>query len=228
MDPREAVSIGLRLHPRVMHQNAIDQAARERLAAALPPLVPFGTGTYHGFIAVLDWDHRLPSRAYLLRLHAYTSAESVIAGEAQFKLRTQDIAKQDRFPEFDVPDYEGIEADEIYEGEVSLEGTLTGLRLTSPWRRELPESEAEASVEVARNSPEFAKLRDELPKRAPHLGDLEAVGWCPPCESSLPGWTLDVWYLTAFDGQVGRGRSLLVDPQQKLVVALRDFTVRVG
>ena len=64
--------------------------------------------------------------------------------------------------------------------------------------------------------------------RPAHLGDLEAVSWTPPCESEHQEWTLDVWYLQAFDGRVGTGRSFLVDVKQSTVVAVRDFSVRTG
>ena len=60
------------------------------------------------------------------------------------------------------------------------------------------------------------------------LGDLEAVSWTPPCETGHPRWTLDVWYLLAFDGRVGSGRSLLVDLEDRKVVTVRDFSVRAG
>jgi hypothetical protein len=102
------------------------------------------------------------------------------------------------------------------------------LRLTSSWRRDVAESDAHAAVEIARRSAEFKKIRLETAGRPPHLGDLEAVGWCPPCESDQAAWTLDVWYLTAFDGMVGKGRSLLVELDSRKVIATREFTVRTG
>jgi hypothetical protein len=52
--------------------------------------------------------------------------------------------------------------------------------------------------------------------------------WTPPCESGHAHWTLDVWYLLAFDGRVGSGRSLLVDLGERQVIRVRDFSVRAG
>ena len=60
------------------------------------------------------------------------------------------------------------------------------------------------------------------------LGDLEAVSWTPPCETEHERWTLDVWYLLAFDGRIGSGRSFLADVETKQIVSVRDFSVRTG
>ena len=64
--------------------------------------------------------------------------------------------------------------------------------------------------------------------RPSYLGELEAVSWTPPCETQHGRWTLDVWYLLAFDGRVGTGRSFLIDLVDNLVVTSRDFSVRTG
>ena len=54
------------------------------------------------------------------------------------------------------------------------------------------------------------------------------MSWTPPCETGHERWTLDVWFLLAFDGRVGSGRSLLVDLAARKVITVRDFTVRAG
>jgi hypothetical protein len=228
MDPRDAVRGSLRLHPRVIYQALVGEAGALALADALPPLLPFGGRRYEGAIAILDWDHRLPSRTLLLRLYAYTSTASLALGEQAYVRRLEEIGRRDRFPEFDVPDFEGLQADESYEGEVSPTGELDRLRLVSSWRRDIGELDAETAVQIVRASAEFRRVREEAAGRPAHLGDLEAVGWCPPCESDLEGWTLDVWYLTSFDGQIGRGKSLLVDASSHQVLSVRDFMVRAG
>jgi hypothetical protein len=217
----------LRMHPRVAYQGLADEPRKTRVAKELPELVPFA-GEYRGALAILDWDHRLPSRQWVLRLYCFTSKESQFEGEAAWQQRLEEIGKKDKFPEFDVPDFEGLPADEAYECEVTLEGEVGSVRLTSPWRRDIDESDSQAAIDVARRSEEFKRIRAETSGRPPQLGDLEAVGWCPPCESELQVWTLDVWYLTQFDGQVGRGKSLLVHLDARKVIAIREFTVRVG
>ena len=101
-------------------------------------------------------------------------------------------------------------------------------RLTSAWRRTIASSDAAAAVALAGKSPEFQKLLASTGSRPSYLGDLEAVSWTPPCESQHPRWTLDVWYLLAFDGRVGSGRSFLIDLVDNALVTTRDFSVRTG
>ena len=87
---------------------------------------------------------------------------------------------------------------------------------------------------MVRGSTNFQRVREAEPSRPPHLGDLDPVSWMPPCESGHPRWTIDVWWLTAFDGRMGTGWSFLVDlfgPDDEgsgRVVTHREFTVRAG
>jgi hypothetical protein len=191
----------------------------------LPRLLPFRSA-YAGAIAILDWDHRLPSKQLALRIYAFYDEDTFAAGEASYDDRLEEIGVKDRFPEFDVPDFSDLPADEAYEAELDVDGKVQGCRLTSAWRREISDEDAHGAVKIARSSEEFKKLA--ALERARNLGDLEAVSWTPPCESGHPRWTLDVWYLLAFDGRIGTGRSLLVDPGERRVVAVRDFSVRAG
>jgi hypothetical protein len=223
---------GMRLHPRVAYQGLFaDAPSRQRIVATMPKLVPFGPG-YAGAITIIDWDHRLPSKALVMRVYCYYSAETLASGEEAFDDRLEDIGARDRFPEFDVPDFSDLPADEAYEVELSPTGEVLRCRLTSAWRREVGDKEALWAVDTARASKEFKEVAAAASDRPRHLGDLEAVSWTPPCESGHARWTVDVWYLLAFDGRVGTGRSLLVELGEKArdrrVVAMRDFSVRSG
>jgi hypothetical protein len=218
----------MRLHPRVAYQGFFNEPNdRDRALASLPDLVPFRQ-TYHAAIGIVDWDHRLPSRQLTFRLYLYYDEWTFAEGESAFDQRLEDIGARDRFPEFDVPDFSELPADEIYEAEIQVDGAVGPWRLTSPWRREVPLGEGQVAVTVARTSSEFARIAAAAMDRPRHLGDLEAVSWPPPCESGHPRWTLDVWYLLAFDGRVGSGRSLLVDITDRQVIRVRDFSVRAG
>lgn len=226
--PARKVLKTMRLHPRVAYQGYFpDDNARDRLIVALPDLVPFRQ-SYHAAIAIVDWDHRLPSKLLTLRLYLYYDEWTYAEGESAFDQRLEDIGVRDRFPEFDVPDFSELPADEVYEAEVQTDGSIGSWRLTSPWRREVPPTDGSAAVTVARTSAEFARIAAAALDRPRHLGDLEAVSWTPPCESGHPRWTLDVWYLLAFDGRIGSGRSFLVDLSKNEVVAVRDFSVRTA
>lgn len=227
-DLRAFIAEQVRLHPRVAYQGLFsgnDQAAL--LAAAMPPLPSFRQ-TYAGAITVIDWDHHLPSTQLVVRVLGYYSDDTFEAGQEAYDDRLEQIAERDRFPEFDVPDFDGLAADEAYEVELAPDGTLGKARLTSAWRRTIGGKDAAAAVALATQSDEYKALVAASPQRPSYLGDLEAVSWTPPCESEHGRWTLDVWYLLAFDGRVGSGRSFLVDLDASVVVAIRDFSVRTG
>src|SRR5262245_53278214 len=227
-DLRQLVATDLRRHPRVAYQGLLSEtAAGTRLAAALPEMPPF-RHPYAGALTVIDWDHRLPSRALVLRIFAYYRSESLAAGQEGFDDRLEEIGRSDRYPEFDVPDFDHLVADEAYEVELTTTGEVGRCRLTSAWRRDIAASDSAAAVEITRASEEFKRLTPLVSDRPAHLGGLEAVSWTPPCESQHSVWTLDVWYLLAFDGRIGTGRSFLVDSAAKAVVAVRDFSVRAG
>jgi hypothetical protein len=218
----------LELHPRVAQQGlASDDARVEKLARSLPGLVPF-VGRFTSFLTVLDWDHRLPSRALLLRIFAYYNEGSAERGRRAFMDRKASIAARDRFPEFDVPDFDELPADEAYVMDLTPELEPAEIRLVSPWRRHIEPETAQAAIKVARGSPEFKKILKEAKNsgRDDGLGDLEAVSWTPPCESQHERWTVDVWFVLAFDGRVGSGRSLLVDVGSRRVVRSRELTLR--
>jgi hypothetical protein len=226
--PARTLLTALRLHPRVAYQgHYTDDALREKLLDALPKMLPF-KHAYHGALGILDWDHHLPSRQLTLRLYLYYDEERFAEGEEAYDDRLEEIGGRDRFPEFDVPDFSDLPSDECYEAEVGTDGNVFSCRLISNWRREIPPIDGNAAVAVAKASTEFAKITAAASERPRHLGDLEAVSWTPPCESGHSRWTLDVWYLLAFDGRVGSGRSLLVDLFEKRVVTVRDFSVRAG
>lgn len=216
-------------HPRVLHQRLLRNGRdAERFAAVLPTVVPFKENCYQGFIPILDWDHRLPSKDLVLRVFAYYTEESREVGWADQKARAAEISRLDKYPEFDVPDFADLVADEAYEILLHLDGTFISGRLTSAWRRELDARDASAAIGVVRASKELQELQEKAPDRPDSLGDAEATSWTPPCESGYHRWTLDVWYLLSYDGMFGQGRSFLVDIEESRVVSVREFTLRPG
>lgn len=218
----------LLVHPRVAQQDIGDEAARRVLEQALPRLQPFKGRGVHSIVAALDWDHRLPSRALTLRLHVCYDETTRSRFEQALARRQQEIKERDVYPEFDVPDFGGLPADEAYDVELNAELSVETMRLVSPWRREVSEDDSERAVQAVRASEQFAEVKRTDPNRPESLGDLEAVAWTPPCESGHAQWTLDVWWLTSFDGRIGRGWSFLVEVASDRVVAAREFTIRAG
>lgn len=227
-DLRAFVADSMRQHPRVAYQGLLTEPeTTTRIVAALPALLSFRKA-YAGAIAIIDWDHKLPSDCLFLRIFGFYTEASLEAGHAAFDDRIDEIAARDRYPEFDVPDFEGIAADEAYEIEIGLDGTVGRCRLTSPWRRTIAPADAKRAIAIVESSSEYRRLVAASPQRPGYLGELEAVSWTPPCEGEHARWTIDVWFLMAFDGRIGSGRSFLVDIENTALVAARDFSVRAG
>jgi len=226
---RERVKHSLLFHPRVAYQEFfVDAAKRADLAERLPNFVAFGGKRYHEVMPVLDWDHRLPSKFLVLRIYAYYEPASYAEGRRSYDTRTEEIDSKDRYPEFDVPDYEGLFADEAYEIVIDVAtGSLDRPRLVSEWRRNVPDDVALAAVETVRASKEFHSAMASC-ERERDLGDLEAVCWAAPCEADAATWCVDVWFLVAFDGFIARGFSFMVDPAAKELISAREFVARAS
>ncbi len=219
------------IHPRVAQQGIDKDKAQSLFDAALPRVQPFRDHAVQSIVGVLDWDHRLPSKQLTLRLHVLYDDDARTRFDQALARRREEIIARDLYPEFDVPDFAGLPADEAYDLELTMGLDMEAMRLTSPWRREVAEDDASGAIEAVRSSSVFEDVKRQEVGRSTALGDLEAVAWTPPCESGQKRWTLDVWWLTAFDGRIGRGWSFLVDPSAKgddRVVASREFTVRAG
>jgi hypothetical protein len=228
VDLREELKRGLRRHPRVALQGFFDDDARAQLAAAVPSFVPFKGSEYAGALWVLDWDHRLPSRDLILRLYAYYTDDARKAGLRSLEERQAQIAREELFPEFDVPDYAGLFADEAYEADMPAAAVPKKFRLVSEWRRDVDPRLGRKAEDIVRASHPFQELASQMRTRPPGLGDLEAAEWAPPSESGHPRWGIDVWYLRSFNGMVGEGTAFLVDVEQEVVVSQRDFQFRAG
>ena len=107
-DLRPFVAEEIRLHPRVAYQGILsEEGAATRVAASLPPLARF-RHDYAGAISVVDWDHRLPSQNLVLRIYGYYGEDTLDAGHEAFDDRLEQIAERDKYPEFDVPDFDGL------------------------------------------------------------------------------------------------------------------------
>ena len=229
VDLRDLLRGELRIHPRLVQQGLFTRIdARTRIAAAIPPLIPFGEQDYAGGIWIVDWDHRIPSRHAILRLYVYYSAERQRELEQAHAARLREISAEDLFPEFDVSDFAGLPADEAYEAETDLGGSPSRLRLVSEWRRQIQPTASARAIDIVRASAPFRELRGQGRVRPAGLGDLEPSEWSPPCESGHVRWALDVWYLLTFNGMVGEGRAFLVDLVERQVVRERDFQFRAG
>jgi len=180
-DLRTFLARDLRIHPRVAYQGIVpDEEPGPQIAADLPQLTPF-RNDYYGAICVVDWDHRLPSLMLPLRIYAYYNQMSFEAGEEAYDDRLEEIGRRDKYPEFDVPDFDNLAADEAYEIELDTAARIGRCRLTSAWRRQIDPTDAEAAVEIAAKSSEYQRLEANTTDRPERLGNLEAVSWSEPC-----------------------------------------------
>jgi hypothetical protein len=226
---RDELRRELRRHPRVVYQRLYDTLEeRERLGATLPTFVPFRGPGYAAVLWVMDWDHRLPSKELILRLYAYYTPEARAIGQRALEERSALIAREDLFPEFDVPDFAGLPADEAYEAEITPTGEAKKFRLVSEWRREVDAGLGRRAEDVVRASNPYRELSSQVRARPPGLGDLEAAEWAAPTESGHQRWGIDVWYLRNFNGMVGEGTAFLVDLEDAVVISQRDFQFRAG
>ena len=216
----------MRRHPRTEYQEMIiAPGPLKQLRQELPHLVPFPGNEYLEIVPVLDWDHRLPSQVAMLHLYAYYTAQTLQAGQMALATRAQQIKEQDKFPEFDVPDFANLPADEFYENVVGWDGKVAQVQLMSEWRRNIDPKDAFTALQVVRASDDFREV-SESGQRPDFLGDLEARSWTPPCEGPLTTWAIDVWYLTEYNGVVGKGISFLVDVNTSEVGNVREFMIR--
>ena len=226
IDQAQGIVDTLRRHPRTVFQKMIaKEATLAQLQATMPHLVPFPDNDYHEIIPVLDWDHRLPSQNAVLHLYAYYNKKSCDAGEVAYATRCHQIEERDKFPEFDVPDFSGLPADEFYETVVGWDGKVQQVQLMSEWRRNIDPKDAFTALQAVRASEEFRKISQSV-KRPDYLGDLEARSWTPPCEGPLGHWSVDVWYLMEYNGVVGKGLSFLVKLEEQKVGTVREFMIR--
>jgi hypothetical protein len=229
LDLREELKRGVKVHPRVVTQDLFkDLEALQKIASALPVFMPFKGKSYKAAMWVLDWDHRIPSRDYILRLYAFYSSQGKAIGELSFADRSAQIEREDLFPEFDVSDFAGLAADEVYEAE----GTgRRGFETVSPGQRVAARNRAQVRAQGRADRPRVPPFQGSRQRNAcasTGLGDLEAAEWCPPSESGHGRWGVDVWYLRSFNGMVGEGTAFLVDLEDEKVVRQRDFQFRAG
>jgi hypothetical protein len=224
---RQRIVERMRYHPRISYQGLMGSPTElQKLVEKLPPLLPFPSERYHDLFAILDWDHKLPSAFMVLRIFCYYSAATARGGDTHYERRLQELKIEDKFPEFDIPDFVGIAADEEYEAVFTIDGNLDRCRLRSPWRHQVQDNVGKVAIEVTAKSEALAELEKEHPDRERSLGGPEPAGWCPPCESGHSRWTVDVWYLLTLTNFGGEGRSFLVDVQDQRLVAVRSFLVR--
>lgn len=222
---RAAVLQRLKVHVRVAQQSlAPSPDLRKKLAASLPELVAFGERRYAQAHAILDWDHRIPSEAVILRLYlSYTDREGA-AIDSALRARDREIDAGNLYPEFDVPDYADIDASESYVA-VMRPGNFeaSDLRFFSDWRKGVHQSVSREAVAAVRASPSYERSMRE--RSHDNLGPPVVIGWTPPCLAHSKSWAIEVWLLVDFDGHIGRAHVFMVDSKTHAIT--REFFTEV-
>ena len=225
-DLRPFVAEEIRLHPRVAYQGLLsEEGAATRVAAALPRAAAVSPR-----LRRRDLDRRLGSPAAVAepRCCASTATTATTRSTPATRRSTialEQIAERDKYPEFDVPDFDGLAADEAYEIELSPTGPVGRCRLTSAWRRTVASRDATTAVALRpdlRRVPEAGRglaVAADLPRR-PRGGVVDAA-------VRDRARALDARRLVP--ARVRRphrlGRSFLADLETKQIVSVRDFSV---
>ena len=222
---RTALLQRLKVHTRVAQQGlGPTPDVRKKLAASLPDILAFGDRRYAAAHVVLDWDHRLPSEALLLRLYlSYTDREAADVENA-LKARDREIDAGNLYPEFDVPDYGEIDASETYVGLVRPKGQeVEELRFFSDWRKSVQQPVVRDVLAAVRGHAGYERSMRE--RSHDTLGPPVVIGWTPPCLANSKHWAVEVWLLVDFDGHMGRAHVFMVD--SKLRNVTREFFTEV-
>ncbi len=222
---RTALLQRLKVHTRVAQQGlGPTPDVRKKLASSLPDILAFGDRRYAAAHVVLDWDHRLPSEALLLRLYlSYTDREAADVENA-LKARDREIDAGNLYPEFDVPDYGEIDASETYVGLVRPKGNeVEELRFFSDWRKSVQQPVVRDVLAAVRGHAGYERSMRE--RSHDNLGPPVVIGWTPPCLANSKHWAVEVWLLVDFDGHMGRAHVFMVD--SKLRNVTREFFTEV-
>ena len=222
---RTALLQRLKVHTRVAQQGlGPTPDVRKKLASSLPDILAFGDRRYAAAHVVLDWDHRLPSEALLLRLYlSYTDREAADVENA-LKARDREIEAGNIYPEFDVPDYGEIDASETYVGLVRPKSNeVEELRFFSDWRKSVQQPVVRDVLAAVRGHAGYERSMRE--RSHDNLGPPVVIGWTPPCLANSKHWAVEVWLLVDFDGHMGRAHVFMVD--SKLRNVTREFFTEV-
>ncbi|MBU1534149.1 hypothetical protein KKF84_02450 [Myxococcota bacterium] len=225
MDERQIKLVKRRIyvHPRVQFQN-LPTSSMDTLLEKMPGLHPFPGRTYTSLMFILDWDHRLPSRRLFGRMLAFYSAKSEQRALREYRVRFEEIKINDKFPEFDVGDFDDILADESYIYLYLPSGFFRKVQLISPWRHTVNEKDRLIATGCVEKSEQYAAMFEQFGLKC---GPLRIVGWVPPCTSGLEKWTVDVRFVTYCEGSSIWGKTFLTDPVEKSILGVTDFNMRV-
>lgn len=225
---REAIEMRLEVHPRLVDQGlAPDAEGRARIAEQLPELQAFGDSNYVDAHVILDWDHRIPTQAMVLRVLASYDEEARERLHTELGKRRAKIESDNLYPEFDLPDFVGIEGSESYAAVIDP-GTyaMEEFQLTSEWRKYVDSEPANNALRLVQGTVSFKRAMNARTREG--LGGPVVMGWSPPCTHPGERWIIEVWVLIEFDGHTGTARVFMVDTAEGKITREFDTQVRVS
>lgn len=209
---------GALLHPRIAQQTLWPEGQTGELLERLgPTLRAFPGRSYAGVRVVIDWDHQLPSQNISIRTYASYTAERLEQLDEEIAVLRESIKRDNLYPEFDLPDFNSISADEVYVQNFRVE-TETGIfepedvRFYSDWRRKV-EPEVAQHVQAALEATESFQRAASNRKEDNQFSQAILVGWTPPCAARSKHWALELWLVTHFQGRFGKARVFMVDTE---------------
>lgn len=206
------------LHPRIEQQSLWPESQTdETLNRLSPELVAFPGRNYAGVRVVVDWDHRLPSKNLLIRTYASYDLERLERLDAEIDQIRGRIKADNLYPEFDLPDFNELSADEVYVQSVKIDpenGSFERdeVRFYSDWRRQV-ESEVSDRVQAALEGTDSFQKAASNRDQENQFSQAILVGWAPPCAARSENWALELWLVTHFRGRFGKARVFMVDSE---------------
>jgi len=213
----------IQIHVRLQEQALVPEGSSlEPLSSAIPELLPFSNHRYAKIRVVLDWDHQIPCQMAYLRIFAvYTEQEAKRLDEALLAC-TQGIANENLYPEFDLPDYSQVDANEIYVGLIRPGAdSFDEFRFFASWRKDVPPPLASTVIKTVKQLDSYKLAYAQRDKEG--LGPPILIGWSPPCLAKSEHWAVEVWLLTEFDGRRGKAKLFMVD-SGSMQVTFEDST----
>ncbi|MBN2725425.1 MAG: hypothetical protein JXR95_15275 [Deltaproteobacteria bacterium] len=210
-------------HPRVKLQS-LPEADQNEMIRKFPDFIPFPGKDYFSTMLVIDWDHKLPSRRLFGRFLGFYDAQSELHALREYKIRQKEIKARDKYPEFNVHDFEDLFGDENYLLHLSTSGDVRKVEFISPWRRNISEQHKRKCVGIVSHSKEFLELNAVYKYKC---GPLRVLSWVPPCQSHQTSWTVDVRYLTYCESNSIWGKVFLVDVEKEKILNISDFNMRI-
>jgi len=226
----------------IVHVRVLDQfGENEKMGASTGPLrhaqvyveefvhrlCPYPGKSYCHLQALIDWDHRIPSLNLIVRILACYDEISKLTLAKAIKDIELNIQSGNLFPEFDVPNYAPLVADEIYSSVLDANGeNELELQFTSDWRHQVDHKLGRKVVHAITQLDIYANAMAK--RKREDLGDPIIVGWMAPAIAHSLHWAVEVWLVTDFIGYRGKALVFFVDSKTLSVTRFCETEIQAS